>query len=138
MKKGSKYVHDYRYTHADRAEIYESLIKNPKSTLASPEQYARIPLKGMPSPTGKVYRGDEVKEKIFNRLSVEQIGELADLIVDMIKQNGGLHLNIEQVLAQYCRSDFKDTVLISDADDIENRNKEMDEKTQTLVKRKYL
>lgn len=88
MKKGSKYLHDDRYTHADRAEIYENLVKNPKSTLASPEQYARIPLKGMPSPTGKVYHGDDI--------------------------------------------------LISDVDDIENRNKEMNEKAQTLVKKKYL
>lgn len=80
MKKGSKYLHDDKYTHADRAEIYENLLKNPKSTLASPEQYARVPLKGMPSPTGKVYYGD----------------------------------------------------------DIENRNKEMNEKAQTLVKKKYL
>ena len=27
MKKGSKHVHDSRYTHANRAEIYESLVK---------------------------------------------------------------------------------------------------------------
>lgn len=56
----------------------------------------------------------------------------------MIKQNGGLHLNLYQVLEQYCRSDFKDNILMSDAEDIKNRNIEMDEKTQTLVKRKYL
>ena len=68
MEKGSKHVHDDRYTHADRAEIYESLVKNPKSTLARPEQYARIPLKGMPSPTGKVYR-DEEDEFLTKRIA---------------------------------------------------------------------
>jgi len=61
-----KCKHDNRYTHADRAEIYEKVMSNPISTLAAPEQYARIPLKGMPSPTGKVYRGEE-DELLTNR-----------------------------------------------------------------------
>ena len=81
---------------------------------------------------------EELEKKVYYLISIEQHGELANIIVDIIKQNGGLHLNLDQVLTQYCRSDFKDNILMSDADDIENRNKEMDEKAQTLVKRKYL
>ncbi len=55
--KGANSVHDSRYTHADRAEIYEKVVVSSKSYMANKEAYARIPLKGMPTPVGKVYKG---------------------------------------------------------------------------------
>ena len=49
---------DTKYTHADRAEIYERLVNKPISTLAHPDQYARVSKVGMPTPEGKVYKDD--------------------------------------------------------------------------------
>ena len=59
MGKISKYIHDDRFSQADRIEIYKKVMTNPNSTLASPEQYARVPLEGMPDPVGEVYRDDK-------------------------------------------------------------------------------
>lgn len=65
----SKNIHDDRFSQADRIEIYKKVMTNPISTLASPEQYARVPLEGMPDPVGEVYRDDKeeflTKRKVF-------------------------------------------------------------------------
>lgn len=52
----AKSIHDSRFTHADRAEVYERVVKNRKSYVANPDVYARVPLEEMPNPKGEVYR----------------------------------------------------------------------------------
>lgn len=51
-----KNLHDYRYTHADRLDSLRRADYIP-SSLANPDAYARVGLRGMPNPKGKVYRG---------------------------------------------------------------------------------
>ena len=51
-----KNLHDYRYTASDRIESLRRADYIP-SSLANPDAYARVPLDGMPNPTGKVYKG---------------------------------------------------------------------------------
>lgn len=77
-----KNEHDDRYTHADRADIYEKLEKNPISTLASPDQCARVPLKGMTSPTGKAYHGND--KKLEDIIKISMINE-NDFKIDIME-----------------------------------------------------
>ena len=68
----SNNFHDDRFSQADRIEIYKNVMKNPISTLAAPEQYARVPLEGMPNPIGEVYRDESDKKEDFPKKILEK------------------------------------------------------------------
>ena len=68
MKQENSNFDDAGYIVEDKTSKYDKVIVKIISTLATKEQYARVSLKGMPNPTGKVYRDKDIEEPKTLRL----------------------------------------------------------------------